>query len=227
MQPRQPRCPHKLHLCPVPTCSDVLVGWHVLANVLLAYAGKLWTGGWGCLHHWCWLIGIARPRSTVLIYQHRSWCMLHGCADCHAVQESCTTRLEYASTVIDCNMHLPACCRLQVMLFTNVKFVHQQHPSISLMVLDPSPSLPASNVLSVTSWCLAQHLVKLAVGPLASASPGDVLVMLATLRQLQELKLQVGQHRCMAGVGSCIKKHRAWCVYAAALVAAPLEGLLS
>lgn len=80
---------------------------------------------------------------------------------------------------------------LQVLLFSSVQLPAKQ-PSISLQVLDAAPTLSATDVLSVTSWCLSHHLVSLAVGPLSCASPGDVLVMLQTLKQLRELKLQVG-----------------------------------
>jgi hypothetical protein len=79
---------------------------------------------------------------------------------------------------------------MQVLLFNQLK-LHQHSPRLCLTVLDGQPRLPPADVLSVVSWSLAQHLVKLSTGPLAAACPGDVLLMLATLRQLQELKLQV------------------------------------
>jgi hypothetical protein len=79
---------------------------------------------------------------------------------------------------------------LQVLLFNQLQ-LQQRKPRLCLTVLDGQPRLPPADVLSVVSWCLAQHLVKLSIGPLAAACPGDVLLMLATLKQLQELKLQV------------------------------------
>jgi hypothetical protein len=79
---------------------------------------------------------------------------------------------------------------LQVLLFGQLQ-LQQRHPRLCLHVLDGQPRLPPADVLSVASWCLSQHLVKLSIGPLAAACPGDVLLMLATLQQLQELKLQV------------------------------------
>lgn len=83
------------------------------------------------------------------------------------------------------------CCTVtQVLLFGQMQ-LSQASPRLCLAVLDGQPRLPPSELLSVLSWSLAAHLVKLAIGPLAAACPGDVLLMLATLKQLQELKLQV------------------------------------
>lgn len=49
----------------------------------------------------------------------------------------------------------------------------------------------AIDMLSVASWCLSQHLVSLSLGPLAFTSSNDVLMMVATLKRLRLLKLQV------------------------------------
>ncbi|WIA40594.1 hypothetical protein OEZ86_013934 [Tetradesmus obliquus] len=78
----------------------------------------------------------------------------------------------------------------EALLFGQLQ-LSQPTPRLCLAVLDGQPRLPPSELLSVLSWSLAQHLVKLAIGPLAAACPGDVLLMLATLKQLQELKLQL------------------------------------
>ncbi|WIA20306.1 hypothetical protein OEZ85_006138 [Tetradesmus obliquus] len=78
----------------------------------------------------------------------------------------------------------------EVLLFGQMQ-LSQASPRLCLAVLDGQPRLPPSELLSVLSWSLAAHLVKLAIGPLAAACPGDVLLMLATLKQLQELKLQL------------------------------------
>jgi hypothetical protein len=51
----------------------------------------------------------------------------------------------------------------------------------------------AVDMLSVASWCLSHHLVSLNLGPLVFASPNDVLMMVATLKRLRLLKLQVMQ----------------------------------
>ncbi|KAF6251163.1 hypothetical protein COO60DRAFT_1645356 [Scenedesmus sp. NREL 46B-D3] len=78
----------------------------------------------------------------------------------------------------------------EVLLFGQLQ-LQQASPRLCLLLRDGQFRVPPADVLSVAGWCLARHLVKLSIGPLAAACPGDVLLMLATLRQLQELRLRL------------------------------------
>jgi hypothetical protein len=98
----------------------------------------------------------------------------------------------------------------QVLAFTELQQLSAKGPGMSLLVREACEPGPAADVLTVISWQLPQCLTRLAIGPLAAASPGDVLVTLATLTRLQSLELQVGgvisreaRACCLCGAQCC------------------------